>query len=382
MPYITLDLLRKKSEHNDGSLEDLEEISLHQENLQGIDVIDRVSRNIRILLLQGNLIAKIENLSRLKRLEYINLAINNIEVIENLSDCESLKKLDLSVNFIYKVSGVQTLKENRKLTELYLSGNDCCQYKLYRSYVVATLPFLKTLDGVHISSIERQRSIENYYDIRKQIEVDEELQKSLKTKQSDEWPVERVIKLLQQKSSDVKIPYCRNFRLANYVVHRLNETKIKKEEPVKKSTRKYFKDDGTPWNCNEPGCKFKMDLKDDVIYLEVHIPKYLETNQITIDLQPSYIRIVINRKIMQLTLPEEISPDLSTSHRSTTSGHLLITMPKVSKSCNSRNSSAIIDINTEKISEMRKISNRISKEECSEHLQDQIVDLFDLPELI
>ena len=41
-----------------------------------------------------------ENLSRLKELEYINLALNNISVIENIEGCESLNKLDLTLNFI------------------------------------------------------------------------------------------------------------------------------------------------------------------------------------------------------------------------------------------------------------------------------------------
>lgn len=35
---------------------------------------------------------RLENLRRLKRLEYLNVALNNIVVIENLERCESLKK--------------------------------------------------------------------------------------------------------------------------------------------------------------------------------------------------------------------------------------------------------------------------------------------------
>jgi protein TilB len=50
--------------------------------------------------LQNNIIEKIENLSKLKELDYLNLALNNISIIENLEGCESLRKLDLTVNFI------------------------------------------------------------------------------------------------------------------------------------------------------------------------------------------------------------------------------------------------------------------------------------------
>lgn len=59
-----------------------------------------------------------ENVSRLKKLEYLNLALNNVERIENLQGCESLKKLDLTVNFIGELTGIETLKNNIHLETL------------------------------------------------------------------------------------------------------------------------------------------------------------------------------------------------------------------------------------------------------------------------
>ena len=41
-------------------------------------------RFLKIVYLQNNLISKLENLHRLKRLEYLNVALNNIQKIENL----------------------------------------------------------------------------------------------------------------------------------------------------------------------------------------------------------------------------------------------------------------------------------------------------------
>ncbi len=41
-----------------------------------------------------------ENIGKLKDLEYINLSLNNIQKIENVRGCESLKKLDLTLNFV------------------------------------------------------------------------------------------------------------------------------------------------------------------------------------------------------------------------------------------------------------------------------------------
>lgn len=51
-----------------------------------------------------------ENVSRMKKLEYLNLALNNVERIENLEGCESLKKLDLTVNFVGELTSIYSLK--------------------------------------------------------------------------------------------------------------------------------------------------------------------------------------------------------------------------------------------------------------------------------
>lgn len=105
-----MDLLRKRSEHNEGEIHNLEEISLHQQNIERIELLNHACRHLKILLLQNNLISKIENLNKLKKLEYLNLAINNIEFIENLEGLESLKKLDLTVNFIGDLRSVKNLR--------------------------------------------------------------------------------------------------------------------------------------------------------------------------------------------------------------------------------------------------------------------------------
>lgn len=91
MARITVELLRRRSEHNEGELSTLEEISLHQFDLEKIENLDKYCRNLKILYLQNNIIPRMENLNRLKSLEYLNLALNNIKKIENIAGCESLK---------------------------------------------------------------------------------------------------------------------------------------------------------------------------------------------------------------------------------------------------------------------------------------------------
>ena len=51
MGRITVELLRKRAEHNEGMLRDLQEIALHQQDIEKIEVFDKVTRHIKILLL-------------------------------------------------------------------------------------------------------------------------------------------------------------------------------------------------------------------------------------------------------------------------------------------------------------------------------------------
>lgn len=133
----------------------MEELSLHQEDIEKIEHIQNWCRDLKILLMQNNLIDKLQNLFKLKKLEYLNLALNNIERIENLDGLESLNKLDLTLNFIGELTSVSNLKANYHLNELILTGNPCCDYPGYRAFVIAVLPQLKTLDGVDIKRSEK-----------------------------------------------------------------------------------------------------------------------------------------------------------------------------------------------------------------------------------
>ena len=98
--WITEDLLRKSAEHNEGMLSTMEEITLHQRNIDRITLLNSACRELRIIYLQNNNISRIENVNRLKELRYLNLAINKIRQVEGLHRCEWLTKLDFTVNRI------------------------------------------------------------------------------------------------------------------------------------------------------------------------------------------------------------------------------------------------------------------------------------------
>ena len=122
-----------------------------------VEGLGQLCRHLKIIYMQNNLVSKLENLHRLKELEYINLAVNNICKIENLQRCESLTKLDLTVNFIDKAGllTLHTLNDNYKLEDLYLMGNPCDQFGGYRQFVVGTVPHIKKLDGKEVTPSER-----------------------------------------------------------------------------------------------------------------------------------------------------------------------------------------------------------------------------------
>jgi protein TilB len=69
---------------------------------------------------------------------------------------------------------------------------------------------------------------------------------------------------------------------------------------------------------------------DQSIILTVHVFRHLDTSLIGVDIQPTYVRVTLKGKSLQLALSEEVKPDSSTAKRSQTTGYLVITMPKVS----------------------------------------------------
>lgn len=76
-----------------------------------------------------------EGLNKLKELEYLNLALNNISMIEGIDGCESLRKLDMTVNFIDLEDleeSMVNLRKNESIRELFLTGNPCTDWKGYK----------------------------------------------------------------------------------------------------------------------------------------------------------------------------------------------------------------------------------------------------------
>lgn len=292
---LTEELIRRKAEHNEGMLSTLEEIALHQLDIDKIEVIGNC-RCLKILYLQGNLIRKIENLHKLKQLDYLNLALNNITKIENLERCEALKKLDMTVNFIDldDLHTVGSLKSNTGLTELFLTGNPCCAHweSGYRDYVVATLPQLETLDGNAITRAERIKALQRLPELERELKLLAPMAAQRKVELAERRK-ERRRKIESGElveTTETTDEWCPEVRVAD--ARELREIEIEKTESRKaaqrdslfgaqpKRERRFFKDDGTPIQMNT--AKWPFSIEEDAlnVYVDIALPKFLESNMV------------------------------------------------------------------------------------------------------
>lgn len=329
-----MDLIRRKAEHNEGMLANLEEIALHQLDIGRIETVNQCCRELRILLLQANLIPKLENVHRLKKLEYLNVALNNITVVENLEGCESLNKLDLTCNFVdvENLASIRSLRANTELRELYLTGNPCTNWEGYRAYVVASLPQLDKLDGVDVTRSERIQAVQHLRGLEAAL-----VDAAAANRTANE--AKRAARALRPDDPDHR-EWCPETRTLDAL--EMRESKLEQEEKRRESQRqddyllgirpdrprRLLRDDGTPIQMNMGKWPFTITETAEEVHVDIAFPKFLDTAQIEADVQPTHVRCTAKGKHIQLVLPVEVHSDASTAQRSATTGHLLLKCPK------------------------------------------------------
>jgi len=339
---LTEELIRRKAEHNEGMLSTLEEIALHQLDIDRIETLNNC-RCLKIIYLQSNLIRKLEGLHRLKKLDYLNVALNNITKIENLHSCESLRKLDLTVNFIDldELHTVGSLKNNTMLRELYLTGNPCQQgwEGGYRDYVIATLPQLELLDGVAITKSERIKAVQRLPQLQAELA---ELAPRAKARREELYrrrAAKKAAIAAGELEDDTVDEWCPETRVDDQrELREIEQQKEKQRAEAQKRDlfhdptpreRRLFKDDGTPNQMNTAKWPFSIDDDGESIIVDLALPKFLDSAQIDADVQPTYVRVSAKKNTFQVVLPAEVLADASQAKRSATTGHLLLTCPKV-----------------------------------------------------
>ncbi|XP_059201314.1 dynein axonemal assembly factor 11 isoform X2 [Centropristis striata] len=355
MVYITEDIVRRRAEHNECEIFSLEEVSLHQQDIERIEHIDRWCRDLKILYLQNNLIPRI--------------------------GCESLQKLDLTVNFVGRLSSVASLKNNVHLTELFLVGNPCSEFEGYRQYVVASLPQLKWLDGAEISRSERIRASQGLEEVKRRVWEQEQEYLKRRAREKEEaqrkeageeignkerkpgfngrWytDINNTVPELEENKENKEnqeaeenttstdwdeaqrekefwhtpCSFTPESRLeAHRHLEEKRKAKEKKEEKKQKAPRTLITAHGRVMNVNEPKLDFNLteDEENNTIVLDLGVFRHMDSSVIDVDVQPTYARVAIKGKIFQMVLPAEVKPDSSTAQRSQSTGHLLLTMPR------------------------------------------------------
>eukprot|EP00898_Chlorokybus_atmophyticus_P000772 jgi/Chlat1/1696/Chrsp127S01926 len=330
-----------------------QEVSLHQQEIEQINrVLGQLCRHLEILYLQNNLISKIENVHRLKELQYLNLAISG------LHRCESLSKLDLTVNFV-SLPGLLSVerlrRENAGLRELFLTGNPCTDWEGYRQFVVGTITQLKRLDGQDILPSERISAQQALPEIRARLiseleaaGVDWPALISTERRGDVEDGEDDIEDEEEEPRYDEKGERVRAWSAKTRLAEHRELTAMREESEAKKKSEA---DDvlggvkGKPrrtafepliegervWQKNEGQWDFMLrDNEDDAAFvLDIPVGKYMDTSLMEVDVQPSVVRVLIKGRLLQLVLQEEVMPDKSYAQRSATTGALVITMPKM-----------------------------------------------------
>ncbi|GMH38661.1 hypothetical protein BSKO_06545 [Bryopsis sp. KO-2023] len=225
----------------------LEEIALHQQNIEKIELFGQLCRHLKILYLQNNIIEKIQNLHRLKELEYLNLAVNNITRIQNLQKCESLQKLDLTVNFVDKAGllSVASLSGNVLLKEIFLVGNPCAEWPGYKNFVIGKLPQLQRLDGRDIKRSERILALQELPQLEAKLReelISEGVDPDRAAEVEDDSLLDEDSETLEtgyvDENGEIRRPWCRATRILE---HRETERQEReREEKTKESKSDLF----------------------------------------------------------------------------------------------------------------------------------------------
>ncbi|EFN55740.1 hypothetical protein CHLNCDRAFT_52395 [Chlorella variabilis] len=354
MTRITQALLVKRAEHNDGILRTLEEIALHAQGIERIELLNQCCRHLRILYLQNNIIPKIEQLHRLKELEQLNLALNNIRRVQNLQRCESLQRLDLTANFVDKAGllSLSSLRENERLQELSLLGNPCTKWPGYRAYVVGTLPRLQSLDGEQVLPSERIAAAQQLPALEARLRA-ELLAEGVDPEQAAQVEDDSLLdaqhipetgvvgqdgqlrrpwcpatRVLEQREAEAQARAAEEARQADRARSAGLFGEPQAEPPLRERLPEIV--EGQPvYQKNEGKWEYRLEEGSggSCLDLDVALGRYLDTSAIQADVQPGYVQLLAKGRLLQLELPAEVRPDAAVARRSKTTGNLLITMP-------------------------------------------------------
>eukprot|EP00817_Percolomonadidae_sp_ATCC50343_P000998 CAMPEP_0117424538 /NCGR_PEP_ID=MMETSP0758-20121206/4932_1 /TAXON_ID=63605 /ORGANISM="Percolomonas cosmopolitus, Strain AE-1 (ATCC 50343)" /LENGTH=303 /DNA_ID=CAMNT_0005208367 /DNA_START=218 /DNA_END=1129 /DNA_ORIENTATION=+ len=252
----------------------------------------------------------------------------------------------MTVNYVEDLLSIRTLKQNYLLSDLHLVGNPCANYPGYRLFVIGTLPQLAKLDSLEITKSERIKAKQQWEKIEKELIEAQDAYIAERKKKTENAPKynEKGEKLYGNDPEGRKAA-AKDLREtveeAGYNEDRtVDGSKIGELDRVGTTTTTYkrlppteeIEKFGKVMQCNEGKWDFKKyeDQKGNLI-LDIPAGKYMSTAKIDIDVQPSYIQVMINRKELRLRFDDDVIPSKAIAQRSNVTGNLKLTLPLVKK---------------------------------------------------
>jgi len=285
----------------------------------------------------------------------------------------------LTLNFIdfdELKKSLKNMKSLSNLRELYIVGNPCCRaaasepkirilddnddmvpsndvyfdkkaafsvQNKHRMYVVSMLPQLKQLDGTEINKSERIVALQHLPQLSIEVEQLSEQCKAWK-EEKGKIGIHDIKRDNQNQTMTTHSPEARADASRKTALEKAEREKKERvnqprhsgdkewEEEQKLAVQKAAEQEerGEIRQKNEGRWTFHLDeSQTGHISLDVSIARHLSTSLIDVDVHPTYISIIIKSKILRLKLPVEVKSNESKAQRSTTTGHLVVTMPRV-----------------------------------------------------
>lgn len=117
-------------------------------------------------------------------------------------------------------------------------------------------------------------------------------------------------------------------------IARDKDKKEREKNPEKYEVKKeseMYNEKGEIRQCNEGRYPFHLEEYNDPDYsfFELEIPKFMDTNQMNVNIDPKWVSVRVKGKLTQMRLNEEIITSESTVERSQITGILTIKMKKL-----------------------------------------------------
>ena len=195
------------------------------------------------------------------------------------------------------------------------------------------MPQIKRLDGEDIDKSQRldakQRLAENEAALEKLAEANR-AKKEFEAKEGkhnpDAWSREnRWDHYVEQQEEKRKRS---EERKKNSMFKDYNE--MVEEQEKNKGPASVLNAQGNVRQCNQGRYQYSFKDSDDKtqIIFECEVPKFMDTSSLNVDVQPTYVRVVVKDKVTQLHWPDEVLTDGAKVQRSQTTGWLMITCNK------------------------------------------------------